>query len=149
MKNCVDQVIINPLRFDEIEEEFLEAKHQAYFLFGDDVHNYLETLRKDILTVRDIDKQVAILQKQNKPITGLAQLGAKRDEAMSHIQKFYEVSQQKFASPPRSWARKLVEILGPYLRNFCKMLGGVLAGWHRPSLGPRGTPMTTLPSEGK
>ena len=113
VKNCVDQVIINPLRFDEIEEEFLEAKHQAYFLFGDDVHNYLETLRKDILTVRDIDKQVAILQKQNKPITGLAQLGAKRDEAMSHIQKFYEVSQQKFASPPRSWARKLVQIFRP------------------------------------
>ena len=106
VKNCVDQVTINPLRFDnKLENEFLEAKHQAYFLFGDNVNNYLERLRQDILTVRDIDKQVARLQKQNKPITDLAKLGAKRDEAMTRIQKFYEVGQQKFASRPRSWTR--------------------------------------------
>ena len=102
VKNCVDQVTINSQRFNELENDFLEAKHQAYFLFGDDVNNYLETLRKDILIVRDIDKQVASLQKQNKPITDLAKLGAKRDEAMTRIQKFYEVGQQKFASRPRS-----------------------------------------------
>ena len=103
VKNCVDQVTINPLRFDNgLENDFLEAKHQAYFLFEDDVNNYLETLRKDILIVRDIDKQVASLKKQNKPITDLAKLGAKRDEAMTRIQKFYEVGQQKFASRPRS-----------------------------------------------
>jgi hypothetical protein len=102
VKSCVDQVTINSQRFNELENDFLEAKHQAYFLFGDDVNNYLETLRKDILIVRDIDKQVASLQKQNKPITDLAKLGAKRDEAMTRIQKFYEVGQQKFASRPRS-----------------------------------------------
>ena len=102
VKSYVDQVTINSQRFNELENDFLEAKHQAYFLFGDDVNNYLETLRKDILIVRDIDKQVASLQKQNKPITDLAKLGAKRDEAMTRIQKFYEVGQQKFASRPRS-----------------------------------------------
>jgi len=43
----------------------------------------------------------------------LAKLGAKRDEAMTPIQKFHEVGQQKFASPPRSWVRKLVETFKP------------------------------------
>jgi hypothetical protein len=54
VKRCVDQVIINPNRFDgELEKEFLKAVNEAYFFFGDDVNSYLDTLRKDILVVRD------------------------------------------------------------------------------------------------
>jgi hypothetical protein len=53
VRNCVTHVTINPRRFDnKLEKEFLEAKDKAYFLFGNDVNDYLETLRKDILTVR-------------------------------------------------------------------------------------------------
>jgi hypothetical protein len=70
----------------------------------------LETLRKNILTVRDTDKQVARLQQHNERINSLAKLGAKRDQAMSHVNKFYEVGQAKFTSGrPRGLWSKLVK----------------------------------------
>ena len=48
VKNCVDRVTINSALFGgELEKEFLKAVNEAYFLFDDDVHNYLETLRTD------------------------------------------------------------------------------------------------------
>jgi hypothetical protein len=61
VKNCVDQVGRNPQYFGEREKEFLKAVNEAYFLFGDDLHSYLETLRKDIVYVRDFDTQALVL----------------------------------------------------------------------------------------
>jgi hypothetical protein len=103
VKNCVDQFGINSQRFDsELERKFLKAIEEARFLFGDDLHDYLDTLRKDILIVRDIDR------------IGPPTNAAKRGEAIHRINKFYEVGQARFSnSRPRSWARKLVKILRP------------------------------------
>jgi hypothetical protein len=62
VKNCVDQVGTNPEDFgNERQKEFLKAVNEAYFLFGDDLHSYLETLRKDIVYVRDFDTQALLL----------------------------------------------------------------------------------------
>jgi hypothetical protein len=115
VKNCVDQVSRNSLYFDnEQERKFLKAMEEARFLFGDDLHDYLETLRKNILTVRDTDKQVARLQQHNERINSLAKLEAKRDQAMNHVNKFYEVGQAKFTSGrPRSLWSKLVKFFRP------------------------------------
>lgn len=112
VKDCVDQFSINSQRFDsELQRKFLKAIEEARFLFGDDLHDYLETLRKDILIVRDIDKQAARLQEQGKPLIPSTDLAAKRGEAIPRINKFYEVGQARFSnSRPRSWARKLVKV---------------------------------------
>jgi hypothetical protein len=87
VKNCVDQVGRNPLYFSEREKEFLKAVNEAYFLFGDDLHGYLETLRKDIVYVRDFDTQ--------GPGAGVA--GEKRMQAMIRINEFYQTGQPLFA----------------------------------------------------
>jgi hypothetical protein len=115
VKSCVDQFNRNSQYFDSEQEiKFLKALSEADFYFNDELHNYLETLRKDILTVRDIDKQVARLQQRNERINSLAKLGAKRDQAMNHINKFYEVGQAKFASSrPRGLWSKLVKFFRP------------------------------------
>jgi hypothetical protein len=115
VKNCVDQFSINSQRFDsELERKFLRAIEEARFLFGDDLHDYLDTLRKDILIVRDIDKQAARLQEQGKPLIPSTDLAAKRGEAIRRINKFYEVGQARFSnSRPRSWAQKLVKVFRP------------------------------------
>ena len=115
VKNCVDQFSINSQRFDsELERKFLRAIEEARFLFGDDLNDYLDTLRKDILIVRDIDKQAARLQEQGKPLIPSTDLAAKRGEAIRRINKFYEVGQARFSnSRPRSWAQKLVKVFRP------------------------------------
>jgi hypothetical protein len=115
VKNCVDQFSINTQRFDSEQEiKFLKAMEEAHFYFDDQLHDYLETLRKDILVIRDIDKQVARLQEHNERINSLAKLGAKRDQAMNRFNKFYEVGQSKFAnSRPRSLGSKLVKFFRP------------------------------------
>ena len=112
VKNCVDQFSINSQRFDsELERKFLKAIEEARFLFGDDLHDYLDTLRKDILIVRDIYKQAARLQEQGKPLIPSTD---QRGEAIRRINKFYEVGQARFSnSRPRSWVRKLVRIFRP------------------------------------
>src|SRR6516164_7807782 len=77
VKNCVDQVRINPENFDnERQKEFLKAKNEAYFFFGADVQDYLERLRKDLTTVYDT--------------TRLQATTADRDQAISLISKFDE-----------------------------------------------------------
>jgi|SRR5258707_12879417 hypothetical protein len=105
VKNCVDQFSINSQRFGgELEKQFLKVEDEARFL-DDNLQNYLETLRQNILIVRDIDKYIARLQEQGKTSspTELAKLGAKRDQAMNLINKFYEVGHSKFTSSrPRS-----------------------------------------------
>ena len=115
MKNCVDQFSINSQRFDsELERKFLRAIEEARFLFGDDLHDYLDTLRKDILIVRDIDKQAARLQEQGKPLIPSTDLAAKRKEAIGRINKFYEVGQARFSnSRPRGLWSKLVKFFRP------------------------------------
>jgi len=98
VKNCVNQFLINPLRFDNaLEIKFLEAINEARFYFDDELHDYLETLRKHILIVRDIEKQFTSLQEQGNE---LASLGAnyKRVQSMTFIQQFNEVGHTKFAS---------------------------------------------------
>jgi hypothetical protein len=114
VKNCVDQFSINTQRFDSEQEiKFLKAKDEARLYFDDELQDYLETLRKNILIVCAIDKQIAHLQEQ-KRINSLAKLGAKRDQAMNFIQKFYEVGQSKFTnSRPRSLGSKLVKFFRP------------------------------------
>jgi hypothetical protein len=70
VKTCVDQFRINTQRFGgELKTQFLKAEEEARFYFDDGLHDYLETLRGNILTVRDIDKYVASLQRQNKRIS--------------------------------------------------------------------------------
>ena len=100
VKNCVDQFSINSQRFGgELEKQFLKVEDEARFL-DDNLQNDLETLRQNILIVRDIDKYIARLQEQGKTSspTELAKLGAKRDQAMNLINKFYEVGHSKFTS---------------------------------------------------
>jgi len=83
-KNCVEQVSINPNRFDnERQKEFLKAVNEAYFFFDDDVNSYLERLRKDLLTVYDATRFEATT--------------ADREEAISRISKFVEDGQPLFA----------------------------------------------------
>jgi hypothetical protein len=103
VKNCVDQFGINSQRFDsELERKFLKAIEEARFLFGDDLHDYLDTLRKDILIVRDIDR------------IGPPTNAAKRGEAIRRINKFYEVGQARFSnSRPRGLWSKLVKFFRP------------------------------------
>jgi hypothetical protein len=105
VKNCVDQFSINSQRFGgKLEKQFLKVEDEARFL-DDNLQNDLETLRQNILIVRDIDKYIARLQEQGKTSspTELAKLGAKRDQAMNLINKFYEVGHSKFTSSrPRS-----------------------------------------------
>jgi hypothetical protein len=84
VKNCVDHMKGNPQDFGGWQEkEFLKAVNEAYFFFDDDLHDYLETLRKAILTVRDTTKLQATT--------------ADRDQAISRIDKFYEEGRPKFA----------------------------------------------------
>jgi hypothetical protein len=115
VKNCVDQVNINSQRFDnELERKFLKAIEEAHFYFDDDLHDYLETLRKAILRVRDIEKEVARRQQPGKPTRPSPELAAEREQAMGPINNFYEVGQAKFSnSRPRSWVLKLVKIFRP------------------------------------
>lgn len=115
VKSCVDQFNRNSQYFDSEQEiKFLKALSEADFYFNDELHNYLETLRKNILTVRDTDKQVARLQQHNERINSLAKLEAKRDQAMNHVNKFYEVGQAKFTSGrPRGLWSKLVKFFRP------------------------------------
>jgi hypothetical protein len=89
VKNCVDQVSINPGYFDsEREKEFLKAVHEAYFFFGADIHDYLETLRQALALVRDI-------QTNKLPKTGAFSI--KHMQAMTRINNFEQVGQPKFA----------------------------------------------------
>jgi len=84
VKNCVDQVGTNPEDFgNERQKEFLKAKTKAYFFFGNEVNDYLERLRKDLLTVYDTTRFEATT--------------ADREEAISRISKFAEDGQPKFA----------------------------------------------------
>ena len=84
VKTCVDQVSINPNRFDnERQKEFLKAVNEAYFFFDDDVNSYLERLRQDLLTVYDTTRFEATT--------------ADREEAISRISKFAEDGQPLFA----------------------------------------------------
>jgi hypothetical protein len=54
VKNCVKQVVRNPEYFGgELANQFFKAVHDANLFFGDDVHNYLETLREDIMKVHE------------------------------------------------------------------------------------------------
>ena len=84
VKHCVDQVSINPNRFDnERQKEFLKAVNEAYFFFDDDVNRYLERLRKDLLTVYNATRFEATT--------------ADGEEAISRISKFAEDGQPLFA----------------------------------------------------
>jgi hypothetical protein len=113
VKNCVDQVVINPLRFDnEREKEFLRAVNEAYFLFGDDLRDYLETLRKDIVTVRDIDRQPAPGASWS---IEAALISNRREQAMNRINKFSEDGQPLFAK---------------YMR-FSQAVPSTFGGWRR------------------
>ena len=114
VKNCVDQVRINPENFDnERQKEFLKAKNEAYFFFGADVQDYLERLRKDLTTVYDT--------------TRLQATTADRDQAISLISKFDEDGQPKFAKymqfpqtvPIGIWQRfkRLGKLMWEKLRN--------------------------------
>jgi len=84
VKNCVDLVGTNPEDFgNERQKEFLKAKNKAYFFFGNEVNDYIERLRKDLLTVYDTTRFEATM--------------ADREEAISRISKFAEHGQPLFA----------------------------------------------------
>ena len=84
VKSCVDQMRTNPEDFgNERQREFLKARDEAYFFFGDDVQKYLERLRKDLLTVYNATRFEATT--------------ADGEEAISRISKFAEHGQPLFA----------------------------------------------------
>ena len=84
VKSCVDQMRTNPEDFgNERQREFLKARDEAYFFFGDDVQKYLERLRKDLLTVYNATRFEATT--------------ADGEEAISRISKFAEDGQPLFA----------------------------------------------------
>jgi uncharacterized ubiquitin-like protein YukD len=88
VKHCVDQVVRNPGYFEgEVEKEFLKAVNEAKFLFGEDIDNYLDELRKDIVKVRDASKLQALSGSDR--VTILA--------AMYRINKFSETGEPLFA----------------------------------------------------
>jgi hypothetical protein len=100
VKNCVDDVVRNPQYFTERENEFLKAVNEAYFFFGDDLYSYLETLRQDLVYVRDFDTHGL----------GSGVAGDKRMQAMIRINEFYQTGRPKFAkymrfteTVPRQW----------------------------------------------
>jgi hypothetical protein len=103
VKNCVDHMKGNPQDFGGWQEkEFLKAVNEAYFFFDDDLHDYLETLRKAILTVRDTTKFQATT--------------ADRDQAISRIDKFYEEGRPKFAKYMR-FTQTVPSTFGSWLRG--------------------------------
>jgi len=84
VKNCVDLVGTNPEDFgNERQKEFLKAKNKAYFFFGNEVNDYIERLRKDLLTVYNATRFEATT--------------ADGEEAISRISKFAEDGQPLFA----------------------------------------------------
>src|SRR5260370_2845397 len=59
VQSCVDQMISSSPGFDQQRQtEFVRAKEQAYFFFGDDVQTYLEQLWQDIINVRSADDEL-------------------------------------------------------------------------------------------
>jgi len=103
VKNCVDQVGTNPEDFgNERQKEFLKAKNKAYFFFDDEVNDYLERLRKDLLTVYDTTRFEATT--------------TDRDQAMSRINKFYEDGQPLFAKYMR-FSQTVPSTFGSWLRG--------------------------------
>jgi hypothetical protein len=103
VKSCVDQMRTNPEDFgNERQREFLKARDEAYFFFGDDVQKYLERLRKDLLTVYDTTRFEATT--------------TDRDQAMSRINKFYEDGQPLFAKYMR-FSQTVPSTFGSWLRG--------------------------------
>ena len=103
VKNCVDQVGTNPEDFgNERQKEFLKAKNKAYFFFGNEVNDYIERLRKDLLTVYDTTRFEATT--------------TDRDQAMSRINKFYEDGQPLFAKYMR-FSQTVPSTFGSWLRG--------------------------------
>ena len=103
VKNCVDLVGTNPEDFgNERQKEFLKAKNKAYFFFGNEVNDYIERLRKDLLTVYDTTRFEATT--------------TDRDQAMSRINKFYEDGQPLFAKYMR-FSQTVPSTFGSWLRG--------------------------------
>src|SRR5712671_2391031 len=71
VKTCVDEANRNAGYFNgEREKEFLKVRDDAYFWFGNDIQDYLEDLRKELV---------------------------KRDQSSNVANKFYKIGQPKFA----------------------------------------------------
>jgi hypothetical protein len=89
VKNCVEQVVRNPEYFGgELANQFFKAVDDANLFFGDDVHNYLEILREDIMKVHEASMlQVKWPTEKVKWPT----------EAMNRINRFSEEGQSLFA----------------------------------------------------
>jgi hypothetical protein len=85
--SCVLQMISSSPGFDQQREtEFLRAKEQAYFFFGDDVQTYLEQLWQDIIDVRAADEE----QKGPLESSDRTQTIQRRRTALNRISKFYQ-----------------------------------------------------------
>jgi hypothetical protein len=71
VKTCVYEANRNAGYFnEEREREFLKVRDDAYFWFGNDIQDYLEDLRKELV---------------------------KRDQSSNVANKFYEIGQPRFA----------------------------------------------------
>jgi hypothetical protein len=117
VKNCVEQVSINPEDFgNERQKEFLKAKNKAYFFFGNEVNDYLERLRKDLLTVYDA--------------TTFEATTAEREEAITRITNFYRDGQPLFAKYMRfTQPVPLVSRIAARSRLWISRLLGRKFGW--------------------
>ena len=94
IRDAVRQIRSSSPSFDTKQElEFLEAVEGAYFFFGDDLHNYLENLWQDIMTVTSIDKELPGITDSEDRRKALEQ----RREAWNRIEKFHTDGKRIFA----------------------------------------------------
>jgi hypothetical protein len=104
VRKAVAQMVSSSPGFDQAREiEFAEMTERAYFFFGDDVHNYLESLWNNILDVRTADSE---MNGGNLSPADLQTAIARRRAALNRIEQFYKTGQPLFARYMR-FSRKI------------------------------------------
>ena len=94
VRSAVGQMISSSPGFDQRKEiEFLQAKEQAYFFFGDDVDRYLQQLWEAIVDVQGADKELP----EERDATTRKGIVDRRRAGMDRISQFYAIGRPLFA----------------------------------------------------
>ena len=92
VRKAVGQIVSQSQGYDQKQEvEFLSAKERAYFFFGDDIVNYLESLRIAILDVRSADVEMG-----GASGADLKTIIERRRKALNQVEDFYKIGQPMF-----------------------------------------------------
>jgi hypothetical protein len=84
-REAAGAMVANSRSFDGRREvEFMQAMEDAYFIFGDDVLDYLNQLWDDITDVRTADTELEIIQGAERVL-----VIRKRREALNRISQFH------------------------------------------------------------